>query len=274
MRDENVQVANFMFLILFGVLAAPGILIFWAGRRLVRRLFPDWFKPVLLLIGFGFIFWFFQSTRGNPNRAPAATLWSGVLVASVVVVAFVTLGVILGLRNYDAGVHRAQKRAAAGDLDGAIEDLREQIEDKGPTQGRVNVLGILLLQRNQWDEAAVLFRKAEELGGFKGVCRANLGAALLKGGKPEEALPVLQEAARIGSQVPGMACLVSLHTANALAALGRWDEARAHWLASETAVRALPRAHRDAIGKDLEQCRLKLEEGPYPIRKPEGLEEL
>ena len=39
----------------------------------------------------------------------------------------------------------AQKRANEGDLDGAIAELREHIEEKGPTQIRLNALGILLM---------------------------------------------------------------------------------------------------------------------------------
>ncbi len=192
-------------------------------------------------------------------------------------VAFAALVAFRVIRNYDAGLHRAQKRATAGDLDGAIADLQEQIEDKGPTQNRVNLLGIWLLQRNQCDEAAALFRKAEELGGVKGVCRTNLGLALLKGGKPEEAATgapgsVTNRPSESGNELPGLAP----HRQCTGRALGRWDEARAHWLASETAARSmsLSRAHRDAIGKDLEECRRKLDEGPHAKPKPEGLEEL
>ena len=49
---------------------------------------------------------------------------------------------------------------------------------------------------------------AKAIGKLKGVCRANLGLAVLKGGKPNEALPVLEEAARVGTQVPVMRCLI------------------------------------------------------------------
>ena len=59
----------------------------------------------------------------------------------------------------------------------------------------------------------------------RGICRANLGLALLKGGKPAEAIPVLQEAARIGPHVSPMTCIINLHMCLALAELNRWDEA-------------------------------------------------
>ena len=104
------------------------------------------------------------------------------------------------------------RNANEGDLDGAIAELREHIEEKGPTQIRLNALGILLMRREKWDEAAALFRKGEQMGELqRGICRANLGLALLKGGKPAEAIPVLQEAARIGPHVTPMTCIINLH---------------------------------------------------------------
>ena len=187
-------------------------------------------------------------------------------------------------RLFDPCVRRANKRAQEGDLDGAIADLREQIEDKGPTQTRVNVLGLLLLRCERWAEAAALFRKAEEIGKLKGVCRANLGLALLsranlglallKGGKPEEALPVLEEAARVGPQVPVMRCLIGLHSALALAELSRWDEADEQFRVAEEVARGLRKAERAALDKEFEQCRQKLEQQPREKPKPEGLTEL
>jgi predicted Zn-dependent protease len=130
------------------------------------------------------------------------------------------------------------------------------------------------MQHERWAEAAALFRKAEEIGGSKGVCQANLGLALLKGGKPAEALPVLQEALHIGPKVPVMTCLVCLHACLSLAELGRWDEALEQFQAAEEAAGALSKAHRAALDKDFEQCRQKLEQQPRDKPKPEGLTEL
>ena len=62
-----------------------------------------------------------------------------------------------------------------------------------------------------------MFRKAEQIGkANQGVYRANLGYALLSGGKPAEAIPVLEEAARIGPQVLPMTCIIPLHLSLAL----------------------------------------------------------
>ena len=220
------------------------------------------------------IFYQFVPTNGRPNPRPVLTFpglvapfgWRGRCLDSRV-----RLSV---LPTFDPGVRRANKRAQAGDLDGAIEDLREQIEDKGPTQVRVNALGLLMMHRERWAEAAALFRKAEEIGKSNGVCQANLGLALLKGGKPDEALPVLQEALLIGPQVPVMTCLVGLHSALALAELGRWDEAHEQFRVALEAARGLRKAERAALEKEFEQCRRKLEQQPRDKPKPEGLAEL
>ena len=116
--------------------------------------------------------------------------------------------------------------AQAGDLDGAIAVLRERIEEKGPTQNRANVLGTFLLRRERWNEAAEMFRKAEQLGkANKAIYRANLGLALLSGGKPAEAIPVLEEAAGLGPKILPLTCIIPLHTALVLVELNRWDEA-------------------------------------------------
>jgi len=43
--------------------------------------------------------------------------------------------------------------ARAGDIDGAIAGVRRHIEAQGPNTGRLNTLGVLLCQREDWAEA-------------------------------------------------------------------------------------------------------------------------
>jgi tetratricopeptide (TPR) repeat protein len=234
---------------------------------------PPWLWLLLILV-FGLIFWQFVPKRERPNPPPAPTSWTWVLVPVVGLLVGLGLAAFRLLRNFDPGVRRAEKRALAGDLDGAIEDLREQIEDKGPTQIRVNALGVLLMRRERWAEAAAMFRKAKEIGEFKGVCQANLGLALLRGGKPSEALPVLQEAAHIGPRAPTMTCLIGLHSALALTELGRWEEAHEQFRVAEEAAGGLREADRVALNKTFAECRQKLEQGQEAKPKPEGRSEL
>src|SRR5580658_8612350 len=97
MRREPDPSAILMTLIVLGAVVATSIMIFWAGRRLARALFPNLFKPkkpaasqsplpapfwLLMIIGFGFIFWFFKPTSGKPHRAPVPWTWNWVLVPS------------------------------------------------------------------------------------------------------------------------------------------------------------------------------------------------
>ncbi len=234
---------------------------------------PAWLW-LFVISSFGLIFWMFVPKHEGPNRPPASTSRTWVLALVVALVVWALAFALRFFGTFDPGVRRANKRALAGDLDGAIEDLRKQIEDKGPTQVRANALGLLLMHRKLWDEAAALFRKAEEIGESKGMCQANLGLALLKGGKPAEALPVLQEALHIGPQAPVMTCLVGLHTCLALAELGRWDEAHEQLRVAEAAAGGLSKAQRTALDKEFEQCRQKLAQQPGDKPKPEGLTEL
>ena len=236
---------------------------------------PAWMW-LLLLGGFALIFWLYVPKRPGPQppRAPTSSIW--VLVFIGVPIVFVLAVVAWQLiRNFDPGIRRAEKRAAEGDLDGAIADLREQIEEKGPKQNRANALGILLMRREHYDEAVAMFRKANAIGeSDNAACRANLGLALLKGGKPDQAIAVLEEAARTSSQVPVLICVINLHMALALAELRRWDEADETFRRAEVGARRLRKTQLAALEKEFEQCRQKLEQHSQEEPKPEGLAEL
>jgi hypothetical protein len=245
------------------------------GRQVTQRpTTPAWIW-LLLIGGFALIFWQFVPKHPGAKPAPAPESPGLVLlIVAVPIIVIVTVFAVQFLRNFDPGIRRADKRAAEGDLEGAIADLREQIEEKGPKQNRVNALGILLMRGERWDEAAAMFRKADAMGESKnGACRANLGLALLKGGKAAEAIPVLEEAARIGPPAAVLNCVIDLHMALALADLKRWGEAEERFRRAEDAARGLSKTQRAALERELEQCRQKLEssgEGP----KPEGFREL
>jgi tetratricopeptide (TPR) repeat protein len=200
-------------------------------------------------------------------------IWISIAVPAVVI-CMVAILAVQWIRNFDPGVRRAEKRASEGDLDGAIAELREHIEEKGATQIRVNALGILLMRRERWDEAAAMFRKGEQLGeSSKGICRANLGLALLKSGKPAEAIPVLHQAASIGPQGPPLNCIINLHISLALAELNRWDEAEERFRAAENAARSLRKSQRDVLKEELERCRHKLEQHSRALPRADGLAE-
>ncbi len=227
MQNDNTYAGIVVTLIIVLVFLGAISLLFWATRRYLRPFF--WYAPppsrmaarpgstppwiwLFLILGFSLTFWQFvpkAEKRDRPQPARAISSYTPLLLTGGIVAlagAFLAYGFI---RAYDFGIRRAEKRANAGDINGAIADLREQIDDKGPTQLRVNALGVLRLPRcDRWDEAAESFRKAAELDGPKGICWSNLGLALLRGGKPEEALRVLRDAAQIGPRVPALLCMV------------------------------------------------------------------
>ena len=120
-----------------------------------------------------------------------------------------------------------------------------------------------------------MFRKAAQIGkANQGVCRANLGLALLSGGKPADAIPVLEEAASIGPQVLPMTCIIPLHISLALVDLKRWDEAEEQFRRAEDAFRGLRGTTRAKLIEKLEKCRQRLEQHSREQPKPEGLAEL
>jgi tetratricopeptide (TPR) repeat protein len=228
---------------------------------------PAWLW-LLLICCFGLIFWLNVPKRAGPE--PPGWIWVPVFFGAVVIVILSKVALQF-LRNFDRGIQRAEKRAREGDLEGAIADVRNQIEEKGPTQNRVNTLGVFLLRRERWDEAAEMFRKAEEIGKFnKEIYRANLGLALMSGGKPAEAISVLQQAASMGQQAPPLTCIINLHQSLALADLSRWDEAEERFRHAEDAARGLRNTQRALIAEQLEKCRQKLEQHSREQPKPEA----
>jgi tetratricopeptide (TPR) repeat protein len=233
-----------------------------------RKLAWTW---MLLLIAVGLGVWARQPRGRARNPVRASDSFMASLVAGGVSAAFVALIFACHfIRNYDGALQRAQKLADDGDVDGAIADLRELIEIKGPTQNRVNALAILLLNHNRFNEAAAFFRKAEELGELKGVCRLNLGVALLKGGKPGEAIPVIEEAVRVGPQIPVMKCIANLHMTHALADLDRWEEARSHFEIALTTASTLRKSQRDSLAIEIARLRERLDARLSAIAKPDA----
>ena len=186
---------------------------------------PPWLW-LLLIGGFGLIFWQFVPNRPGPQPAPEpmSRIWVVVIVGvpAVLILAAVALQL---LRNFDPGIRRAQKRSG-----------REIWMGQSPTSAsRSKRKGRIKTASTRWAySSCVASIMTRPSSCFARLMRseisimahaANLGLALLKAGKPAEAIPVFQEAARLGPQAPLMTCVLSLHTAMALADLNRWDEA-------------------------------------------------
>lgn len=178
----------------------------------------------------------------------------GFMLPPALVIAGVAVVAYRMLRHYEAGVSRAAKQANAGDLEGAIAELRRQIESKGLSAARANALGCLLTLKEEWNEARRMFDEAESRGMSPKLVRANRGVAVWKSGDPEAALPLLTEAALDNPWDLNRRC----HLCRLLADLGRTDEARAQLQSIEDLhkkQRTVPAAARQSVEKHIQACR-------------------
>ena len=111
------------------------------GQTLATR---PWLR-LLLLFRLYFIPWYFAPKRDWPQTQLSPNTWLSLLLSFVGLVVWIVAFAIRSFRTMDPGVRCANKRALSRDLDGAIDHLREQIEDKGPTHVRAEAVGFLRL---------------------------------------------------------------------------------------------------------------------------------
>jgi hypothetical protein len=199
---------------------------------------------------------FFTSKPRAHRGGHSSTGWLLLIVLGApLLLLLLLLGWVL-LRNYDPAVSRALKRAGEGDLDGAIDDLRHVIDERGLTGIRANGLGALLVQKEDWGEAEALFRKALAQRPGDLIVRANLGVALWKSGRFDEAEPVLRAAAETRPPQAIRLC----NYANLLIDLGRYEEAEALLPQAERTLSGViwPAGARAIIEGEIAACRDRL----------------
>jgi hypothetical protein len=223
-------------------------------------------------------------TRPGPAGQPAQPRVSDrVIVLSVVGLGVALLAGGIGIAYYqhhDPDVSKVVKRANAGDVDGAIAELRAAMrrglsDDDTSTSGnpyaapsrprrgaavRANTLGLLHFLREEWPQAYESFVDAEKLGAGRAVARGNQALALWKMGRLDEAEPILAE---VCSLVPGVPTF-ALNHGFVLADLGRLDEARARLVEAERGVRLwvlVKRADREKIRAEVARLRAKIDAG-------------
>jgi predicted Zn-dependent protease len=119
-------------------------------------------------------------------------------------------------------VIRAIEQANAGDAEGAILELRRQVEANGYSALRANALASLLVVNKRSDEAIRMLDEAEKLGVDRATILSNRGFILLESGNPEAAVSLLEEAARVSPDQIEVLC----NLCRALAEVGRIEEAR------------------------------------------------
>ncbi len=177
----------------------------------------------------------------------------------------------LPVRLTEPDVLRANKRDREGDVDGAIRELREAIEAKGPSVRRLDALADCLLKQERWSEA---YKVLLDLGGRKPLhhrLRGRKALALWEMGQPEAALAMFERpTGREPERLPDICTYCQV-----LIDLGLYDRAwdqlwRAERRFYQTAGKG-PEApnHRGSI----DACRARLAEH-FAVKKPCGLDEL
>ena len=162
-------------------------------------------------------------------------------------------------KTSDPFASRATKRADAGDLDGAIAELAEVVELRGANIVRLNVLGLLYLQKEDWPAAISRFKEGYALDPSSFTMKNNLAVALQSGGRDGESEPIL---ARLAEDTPGQP-IVLINHARSLVDLGRLDDAEARLAQAEAylarGVYPLQKDH-DLAADAIAKVRAKLEE--------------
>jgi energy-coupling factor transporter transmembrane protein EcfT len=190
-------------------------------------------------------------------RIPGATRWLLVLFIAAPVVLVATIVGVAWWRVYDAAVNRAMRRSRDGDLEGAIGELRDLIEDRGFTASRANALGLLLCEKSECAEAEILFRKVLAQRPKDLFVKANLGFTLWKQGRLEDAELVLREVA----SHENVHVVAHCNFCQLLLDLGRLDEAAEELTRAEHSLRTaiLQRTAKERLDSQLRECRVRLE---------------
>jgi tetratricopeptide (TPR) repeat protein len=221
---------------------------------------PSWLLLALLLLPIVAYQWFLSFT-GKASVSPLAML--GLLLITP---PFLYGGLVVWLSLRDRSALRTINQANAGDLQARIGEVRREAEKEGLSALRANALGCLLMQRNEWDEAIKMFEEAERLGLDRSIVGSNLGLALMLSGKPNMALPVLEQAARANPNEIVSQCNLCL----VLLDLGRSEEAskqlsRIEQLRKQRRVLlAVAPSKRSQIDQAIGNCRAQLAGKPVP----------
>ena len=206
-----------------------------AKPKLAIAIMPPAWLRVLMIPVFIAIFYSFEPLGRRPGAPPTVgqiVAWGlssfvammAIYIAVMVVYAFAT--------RYDRTVHQAHKRTKEGDLDGAILELRGDVEARPPTANRLNGLGLLLLRREDWADAHDRFQQAIALDPRRPELRNNAAVALIELGRAPEAEAILSALAETYPRDP----IIVQNHGRSLLALGRLDEAEARLIQAEAAM--------------------------------------
>jgi tetratricopeptide (TPR) repeat protein len=194
------------------------------------------------------------------GRAPDAHEWVTWVVLAFPVVVIPLLVAVVWVRWRRSVTFRSFKKAEAGDVEGAIVDLREEIAERGASVDRLNSLGVFLVSAQKYQEAYQALVEAERLGSRTSLLLSNQGIALRKLGRAEEARAVLAEACALEPKN----VLAGCNHCFVLADLGKAEEASAELRRVEQVARTsrafLPSVRR-GWDQAIEECRTRLAVG-------------
>lgn len=184
-------------------------------------------------------------------------LWL-VIVAGPILTVVLFVGFLV--RNRTSAAVRANRKAARGDLDGAIADLTALVDRELPAGPRpaapppdlasnpyaaprradlsaqrkaalaeqLNLLAALVGRRGDWPGALAWLERAEQLGTGHPMVRANRATALVQVGRVAEGVAILEDPCRDAPEGDIVKRFDARHqAAGVLIALGRWGAARA-----------------------------------------------
>jgi tetratricopeptide (TPR) repeat protein len=268
-----------------------------SGRLPARRLHspPQAMSPVLTtaLVAFGVfapvVLWFFAGTFIRLLTPPAARgylaplptfsealrwnlnwwlFWAGVAFLAWVAA---RLGDRLMKGLADPAVSRAEELIKAGELDGAIGELREAIDADGPSVARWNTLANALVKQERWAEVLEVSLDIGDRRRLDIENRRRKALALCKLGLPEVGLSELNRVDATSSRRLAEICSYC----QALSDLGLFDRAWDQLRGAEVLYGrgTIPEAEGPQLRKQIDLCRARLT-GHFADDKPSGFDEL
>ena len=173
----------------------------------------------LFLLGLG-LFLAFSTPRHGVDGATMRSA-SHVSLALAGVMAAIGSPKFLKMILQDRQTSRLVARANRGDREGAIADLRAEIESRGRSATRMRDLSVLLMAQGRWEEAQETLRDVELAVEEEGWVLNARGLVHWKLGRLDEALKDLEDARRLSPADLSLAC----NSCHVLADAGRLEEA-------------------------------------------------
>ena len=170
-----------------------------------------------------------QFARAHPQRGPELVATRAGLAASLGDTVRATRILDAGLAQYpdslDLRMARVFAYERAGRGDAAIRELRQLLAERPGDATVQNALGYALADRNKdLGEAAALIAASLAQMPDSAAVLDSMGWVLFRQGRPRDALPYLERAARLGDDAE-----IALHLGEVQAALGDAAAARATW---------------------------------------------